>query len=209
MNIRTSTEIGHLKGVIYLALGMLFVPSCFANCYDDAHLQNLAQVIAERHFGAPLTGNLPRVLVCDDAVLGGLARADYTSGYHRIRFTRSTAYAPDVMEVMAHELAHAVVAINGYDPDPSRGGHGRNFVQVLRNAGFHDEANRVAQQYGVGSNFALGAPSAAPMRPDGFHRPARRANLPMQCYIRERRFPLHDRHGNVVRYCIERVQVCE
>ena len=86
------------------------------------------------------------MLECAAETFGAGVGGDYTGGLHRIRIPTWQRNQPNVKATIAHELAHAAVALAGED-DGGYNGHGTAFYRELIRAGFGEEASRVAAHY--------------------------------------------------------------
>ena len=123
------------------ALGMQALPSQ-ASCWQDTHVVRLAYAIAQGGF-PNAAAHMPDVLVCDAEHFGPNIGGDYTSGVHRIRLPAWQLQSGNLHAVIAHEMAHAEVALELGAGAPV--GHARDFFAALLRAGYHAEAQRVAR----------------------------------------------------------------
>ena len=117
-----------------------------AQCWDSPGLTKFAEQIAAQHFPA-LLSQMPTLVECAGEAFAPGVGGDYTGGIHRIRIPQWQRNRPDVKTTVAHELAHAAVAVGG-GGDGSANGHSEAFYRELIRAGFGQEAHRVASQYG-------------------------------------------------------------
>lgn len=135
----TDSQVARTVAVI----GMIctICPITRAGCWPDGHIERIARHVAAQGFDRAHR-NMPELLVCDGSDFGLGVGGDYTGGIHRIRVPAWQAHTGNLVTVLAHELAHAEVALSNDDPVP--GGHGRRFFEVLIRAGYIQEAERVA-----------------------------------------------------------------
>ncbi len=116
-------------------------PPAFANCWSDGQVEHMARQVAARGF-PNAARSLPELLVCEGRDFAPGIGGDYTTGIHRIRIPAWQLQSGNLATVLAHELAHAEVALTYGDAGP--GGHGRRFFEALIAAGYTYEAERVA-----------------------------------------------------------------
>ena len=157
-----------------------------ASCWHDPRVAQLAYAIALGGFPTA-AGQMPEVLVCDaqhfDPNIGG----DYTSGVHRIRLPTWQLQSGNLNPVIAHEMAHAEVALHLGAGVPV--GHSRDFFAALLRAGYHAEAQRVARYVQGGQQeflVALGATSSGPSLPPPNPPPHSRRQPPADAFPPQR-----------------------
>ena len=147
MNSKTLT---HLQVFLRLSAALSLVSFSAAvqsQCWDNPGLTRFAGQVATQHF-PQLQNQMPTLLECAAETFAADVGGDYTGGgVHRIRIPTWQRNQPNIKATIAHELAHAVVALAG-DDDGSHRGHGTAFYRALIRAGFGEEANRMAAHYG-------------------------------------------------------------
>lgn len=124
---------------LWLALDNL---AALASCWFDPGLAQAAQRIAQQGFPNAAT-RMPEVIVCGGEHFGPGIGGDYNSGMHHIRVPVRQLQSGSLDSILAHELAHADVALTQGAQD--YGGHSRHFFVALLRAGYPAEAERVAQ----------------------------------------------------------------
>jgi hypothetical protein len=140
-----------LCGIALVGIGVSPVD---AACWQDTNLSGIAAQEARRAF-PDLLSRMPTVVVCEDSDFDWNVGGDYNSGRHRIRIPEKSTGA-NLVGVLRHELAHAATSIRGLD-DGSFGGHGVGWLRVMLQAGFDDEARRVANGYLGGADALASA----------------------------------------------------
>lgn len=152
-----------------------------ATCWLDSNLTAIAQSIAQSGF-PNAASRMPTVLVCDGAHFGPNVGGDYTGGVHQIRLPHWQLNRAELRSVLAHELAHAETWLTG--GSDANNGHSADFMRALLRAGWHSEAQRVADHVN-GARYALDeaknslyGQAHAEASPDDGYRPPR-ANPPI------------------------------
>ena len=126
----------------YLIAMLLPVAQAMASCWVDNGVSNISQQLANRHFPV-VARNLPQILVCTPEHFGINVAASYHSGSHQVFVHVNNINAPTLTTILVHELAHAAVSLS-YGHRPEADGHGYEWMRMMIQAGYADEAQRVA-----------------------------------------------------------------
>ncbi len=113
-------------------------------CWNNPQLTQLATRLAQQHFPA-VAQNMPTVVECPNEVFPDKVAGDYTMQVHRIRMPISSRQNSMTRDFLAHELAHAAVALRGLTGGSQHQGHDSNFYQELMTARFAHEARRTVE----------------------------------------------------------------
>lgn len=128
--------------IVALVTGSFWLPTAKAACWRDPQIASLAESVARRHF-ARVAAAMPDIAVCEAQHFPAGVGGDYTPAAHRIRIPTWQTNSPDLVGVLAHELGHAEVAVEGGD-DGLADGHGASWMRAMVAAGFEHEARRIA-----------------------------------------------------------------
>lgn len=135
-----------------------------AACWVNTGLSHAMQQIASERF-PQISNRLPDIQECDDNSFPPNVGGWYNPNAHVIQLPLWQRRHPDNRTAIAHELAHAQVAVTGGDM-LSNNGHSVDFYRALIAAGYPHEAERVARIYGnVDVYFAAGGGRHVPMSP--------------------------------------------
>ena len=108
---------------------------------------------------------LPDIQECDDNTFPPNVGGWYNPNAHVIQLPLLQRRHPDNRTAIAHELAHAQVAVTGGDM-LSNSGHSVDFYRALITAGYPQEAQRVARIVGnADALLAAGGGQQAPINP--------------------------------------------
>ena len=181
------------RTMVALALTASMMASAQAGCWRDAGLEQRTHAIAQRHFPR-VVQQMPDIVACSADMFPPGIGGDYQGGAHLIRIPHWQLNGSELNAVIAHELAHAQVALTGGDMHTA-GGHGPDFLRVLVQAGFRGEAQRVAEYTGQRGLIAQADPPrelpAAPPAP------------PPLIYVPPRVIYVQPRPPVVVTHCME------
>ena len=115
-----------------------------AGCWQDMHIEQMMIEIARRHFNSD---DVPRIMACSGDQFPPGVGGDHNAGFGRIRININAYPRPDQGRyvAIAHELGHHYASRRS--EDSSFGGHGPVWMQVMREAGFDPEVQRVLPMY--------------------------------------------------------------
>lgn len=196
--------------VAFVAGATLLAGPVFASCWNDQRIAQQASSIANRLF-ADVAQRMPTVVVCTGDTFAPRIGGDFNGGHWRIRIPDWQLQRQELPMVLAHELAHAQVHLNGLD-DGFAGGHGKAWMQAMISVGLSEEAIRTAREV-PGAQLALA--QAQQMAPDQEPLPAelsrvalaKSGNAPV-CYYQSRVLKYRELSGQIVTHTLWN-QVCK
>lgn len=141
MSINRS-KCGLLAVRAVLAMSGLDAQHAPADCWVDPQVQALAAEVAQQRF-PQVAYRMPELRVCEARDFAPGIGGRYLGGQHVIELPQWLLPRPELPTTLAHELAHAQVALTGGDSSTA-GGHSADWMRLMLQAGYAYEARRIA-----------------------------------------------------------------
>lgn len=125
-----------------LAVSGLAAQHAQADCWVDPQVQAQAAEVAQQRF-PQVAYRMPEVRVCEARDFAPGIGGRYLGGQHVIELPQWLLPRRELPTTLAHELAHAQVALTGGDSSTA-GGHSADWMRLMLQAGYAYEARRIA-----------------------------------------------------------------